>query len=39
MEVKKKMLTLDLEPTFQRRLKVVARPQGSGPCAITAIQP
>ena len=28
MEVKKKRLTLDLEPTFQRRLKVVAALKG-----------
>ncbi len=28
MEVKKKRLTLDLEPTFQRRLKVVAAIKG-----------
>ena len=28
MEVKKKRLTLDLEPTFQRRLKVVAAFKG-----------
>ena len=28
MEVKRKRLTLDLEPTFQRRLKVVAAIKG-----------
>ena len=28
MQVKKKRLTLDLEPTFQRRLKVVAALKG-----------
>ena len=28
MEVKKKRLTLDIEPTFQRRLKVVAAIKG-----------
>ncbi len=28
MEVKKKRLTLDLEPTFQRRLKVIAAIKG-----------
>ena len=28
MEVKRKRLTLDLEPTFQRRLKVIAAIKG-----------